>query len=341
MGAGGSQSTQQSTDQSSGSGFNLSGGQSFIDPTQMGALSSLWTQAMGQVNPAGSAAAVGQGTGMAMPGINAGLNSNTALAGGRIGGGFGQGRGAIGAGNAALQPLANGNIGGGFLRGQGMLQNANQDLNQIQNRLNPLTNAGRQIKADTRALNSGLNQMWNQTIMPGIKSDAIGSGGFGGGRQGVAEGVGAGQMSQAFIQGQGDLQARARAMALQAMGQQSQAAGMQQQGGQALQQGALGRAGAIGTAAQGLQQGGQALQQGALGRAGATGAAAGQAVGFGGALQSLFANGANAGLAPLAILGQILGNPAILNQQFGMGANSSQSSGSSSGTSQGFDFKFR
>lgn len=90
------------------------------------------------------------------------------------------------------------------------------------------------INTQSAALKSGLGDMFREEIMPSIRTAAIGSGGFGGGRQGVAEGVASGQMSNAFTQGLADITANANNLALSATGQRSNLAsqifGLGQQG---------------------------------------------------------------------------------------------------------------
>ncbi len=92
-----------------------------------------------------------------------------------------------------------------------------------------------QIQAQTASLQSGLGQLFREEINPAIQSNAISTGGFGGGRQGVAQGVAAGQMANAFTQGVGDITARANQTAMGALGMlpgfsqaytQAQSAGM-------------------------------------------------------------------------------------------------------------------
>ena len=75
-----------------------------------------------------------------------------------------------------------------------------------------------QIKAQTDSLRSGLGRLFTDEINPAIENRAIASGGFGGGRQGVAQGVAAGQLGDAFTQGLGDITARANAQAQVAIG---------------------------------------------------------------------------------------------------------------------------
>jgi hypothetical protein len=77
-----------------------------------------------------------------------------------------------------------------------------------------LTNPASQIKAQAGSLQAGLGQMFRQEMMPAIKSNAIASGGFGGGRQGIAEARGVGQLADAYTKGYGDIVAGANATAL-------------------------------------------------------------------------------------------------------------------------------
>ena len=74
------------------------------------------------------------------------------------------------------------------------------------------------IAQQQASLQAGLGQMFREELMPSMQSNAIAAGGVGGGRQGVAEGVAAGQMAQAYTQGLGDITARANQQALGAAG---------------------------------------------------------------------------------------------------------------------------
>lgn len=76
-----------------------------------------------------------------------------------------------------------------------------------------------QIRAQESSLRSGLGNLFRTEIMPAIQSDALMAGGFGGGRQGVAEGVGAGQIAEAYTTGLGDITARANQTATAAASQ--------------------------------------------------------------------------------------------------------------------------
>lgn len=128
---------------------------SFVDPTQMGFLKSLWGMASGAGNPGEARAAAGGVTGQTLPGLGAAFGDIAAL-----------------------------------------------------------TNPQAQIDAETSSLQAGLGQMFREEINPAISGGAIGAGGFGGARHGVAQGVAAGQMGQAFAQGRGDIVGRARSTAL-------------------------------------------------------------------------------------------------------------------------------
>lgn len=76
-----------------------------------------------------------------------------------------------------------------------------------------------QIRAQDKSLRAGLGALFTEEMMPAIQSDAISAGGFGGGRQGVAEGVAAGQIADAYTAGMGDITARANQTAVQAASQ--------------------------------------------------------------------------------------------------------------------------
>lgn len=85
--------------------------------------------------------------------------------------------------------------------------------------LGGLTNPGGQIDAQTASLRAGLGRTFRDEIMPNIRGGAIASGGFGGGRQGVAEGVAAGRIADAYTEGHGAIVANANQTALQAQQQ--------------------------------------------------------------------------------------------------------------------------
>ncbi len=92
------------------------------------------------------------------------------------------------------------------------------NINAAQTANRALFDPGAQIKAQTDSLRFGLGKLFTDEINPAIENAAIASGGFGGGRQGVAQGVAAGQLGNAFTQGLGDITARANAQAQVAIG---------------------------------------------------------------------------------------------------------------------------
>jgi hypothetical protein len=86
-------------------------------------------------------------------------------------------------------------------------------LRQGYNSLLGLTDAGGQIAAQEASLKSGLGSLFRDEINPAISTGALGAGGYGGGRQGVAQGVAAGQLGNSYTQGLGDITARANQQA--------------------------------------------------------------------------------------------------------------------------------
>ena len=76
-----------------------------------------------------------------------------------------------------------------------------------------------QIAAQEASLASGLGNLFQNQLNPAISSNAINAGGFGGSRQGVAQGQAIGQLGQAYTEGLGDITARANQQALGAQGQ--------------------------------------------------------------------------------------------------------------------------
>lgn len=85
-----------------------------------------------------------------------------------------------------------------------------------------LTDPTKQIAAQTASLKSGLGSLFRDEINPAIRSGSIASGGFGGGRQGVAEGVAAGQLADTYAASLGDITANANNQAIAAAGQAGQ-----------------------------------------------------------------------------------------------------------------------
>jgi hypothetical protein len=95
-----------------------------------------------------------------------------------------------------------------------MVGQAMPGMNAAMKSATALTDPTAQIKAQAGSLQAGLGQMFRQEMMPSIKSNAIAAGGFGGGRQGIAEARGVGQLADAYTKGYGDIVAGANATAL-------------------------------------------------------------------------------------------------------------------------------
>jgi len=57
------------------------------------------------------------------------------------------------------------------------------------------------LQSQIGGLSSDLSKFYNETLLPGITSDSIESGNFGGGRMGVAQGAAAGEVARQFSQG--------------------------------------------------------------------------------------------------------------------------------------------
>jgi len=104
------------------------------------------------------------------------------------------------------------------LTGQAAGQNQAALSAGLQN-LTAQMNPQAQIAAQTKALSSGLGAMFRDEINPTLEGNAIMAGGFGGGRQGVAQGVATGKLGEAFTQGLGDIMARANQQSLSASSQ--------------------------------------------------------------------------------------------------------------------------
>jgi len=88
------------------------------------------------------------------------------------------------------------------------------------NNLGALTNTDRAVEEGGTALREGLGDLFKKEIMPGIQSDALMTGGFGGGRQGVAEGVAGGRIADTFRTGLADIRQAANQTAIGAAGAQ-------------------------------------------------------------------------------------------------------------------------
>lgn len=86
---------------------------------------------------------------------------------------------------------------------------------------------GEALASNIDALKTDVSAFFNEELLPGITSTAIGGGQLGGGRQGVAQGIAAGKMTDAFSRGVADLRSQdvghrlaASEMGLGALGQQ-------------------------------------------------------------------------------------------------------------------------
>lgn len=238
----------------------------FVNQEQQPFLTSLWQQAMGQANPEAAQAAAQGAANTVLPGLS------------QL---FGQ---ATGAGQAGLQAFK-----------------ASQAPLSPSGTLAALMNPQGQIDAQTNSLRAGLNQQWEQDLLPGLRGNAIQAGGFGGGRQGVAEGVAAGGMFDALTKGRGDIVANANNQALQAqdLWQTSQA----------------------NRAQNGIAAGQLGLQAGQIGQ------------GLSSAITAAMTLPSVAGLDPLARLAEILGSPNVLSKQVSSGSSSAKGKSASFGFS--------
>lgn len=197
-----------------------------VDPTQMGYLSNLWGAAQNQAN-----------------------DPWTSVAGYY---GYNQGRGMLDQASGALGQA-------GQYNQQSMDQAGSPYMQSAQNTFQRLQNPGMDPMMDVYSRQIG--QQFNEQIMPGLKGDAMVSGGLGGSRAGIAQGLAgarAGQQLQDFgAQLYGQNQDRAL-QAAQGGGQlQEMIANMYGQGAQT--------AGQIGQAYQQSAQGAQALGQFGMG----------------------------------------------------------------------------
>ncbi|QDY70134.1 hypothetical protein [Qingshengfaniella alkalisoli] len=134
------------------------------------------------------------------------------------------------------QIMANMNPGGAQANATGALESMMPQLQGAFTQLGSFGDPTAQIAAQSEALKKGLGSLFREEIMPGIQSDAIAAGGFGGGRQGVAEGVATGQLADSYTSGVADITSVANNQAIGALGQQGALAGsilgMQQQADQ-------------------------------------------------------------------------------------------------------------
>lgn len=115
------------------------------------------------------------------------------------------------------------NVGSQFTSPQATSDAANQagwasvpGLTSGINSLTGIMDSSAQIAAQEQSLSAGLSSLFADELMPQIQSDALAAGGFGGGRQGVAEGEAVGQIADAYTAGLGDIHASANANAVAA-----------------------------------------------------------------------------------------------------------------------------
>lgn len=274
MSAGGQKSNQSSASQT------------FIDPMQQGFLSGLWSMAQQNIRPG----AIGnQAQAAARPGAQA--------SGAALGALTGTVQNPLQGQQSVLTRLSQlGNVGQQTQAYQPALAAMRQQMNPT-----------RQIQAQGRSLQSGLGEMFREELNPAIRGNAIAAGGFGGGRQGVAQGQAVGELADAYTQGLGDITANANAQALGAS--QGYAGILDSLRQRALQ--ATGAAGDIRTAGQTNQlNAAQLIPQ------------------VGAARQGFGTAGTQSMMDALQQLAQIYGNPTILSQ--------AQSGGKSGGWSFGF-----
>ena len=298
--------------------------ESFVDPNQQkfqtplfGAASGLAGQQLGQIgNVAGQLGGelLGQGLGGLgnLNQIGQGLQGNQA--------GFGQAQQAAQGLFQTAQGQFNPTQGQGFLAQQAQgLDPASQALQQQAFGQNP------QLQNQIGQLGTDITRQFEQGILPGIQSEAIGAGQLGSSRQGVAQGLGIQSALDAFSRGATDLRGQDIGRQLQAAqalggltgGAAQSLGGLQQQGfGQQIAAGQA--AGQLGLGQQGLGQAGQLgagqLQLGGLEQ-----------------LQSLFNLGLSpfqAEFQPLQNLASILGPSTVLQK--------AESEGTSSGKSASF-----
>ncbi len=333
--------------------------QQFIDPlTQQfrGPLFAAGSQLAGQqLGPGGigdvagqlGGALLGQGLGglnqlqqftQGAGGQQAGFGQSQLAGAGLIGAGFGGG-GTQGQQALAGQTGQQGTFGQGLLGRQALGRDpAGQALQQQAFGQNP------QLQSQIGQLGQDITRQFEQGLLPGIQSQAVGAGGLGGGRQGVAQGIGLQASLDAFSRGAGQLRSDDIGRQLQAAqalgGLTGQAAGqlggLQQQGiGQQIQAGGLLgglEQGQFGQQIGALQGAGQlGLGQQGQGLAGQLGAGQLQLGGLE-SLQGLF----NLGLSPFQAEFQPLQNLAGLLGISAPTVGQSQSTGTSKSSSFNF-----
>jgi hypothetical protein len=109
--------------------------------------------------------------------------------------------------------------GGGFNVNQNQLQGFQNQLanNPFQQQLQQFSDPNNSmVQGNIDRLGQNLGEQFNNQILPGIQSNAIQGGQLGGGRQGVAQGLAAQGMQNAFAQGASNIQNNAFNQAQQA-----------------------------------------------------------------------------------------------------------------------------
>lgn len=103
-------------------------------------------------------------------------------------------------------------------RASGLVTSGQTDAtySKAANTLSGLTDWQGQAQRQLSSLQSGLTSMWSKDILPTLTSSAVSSGGFGGGRAGVAQGTAFGQIADTYAESAGDIFASARTAATNA-----------------------------------------------------------------------------------------------------------------------------
>jgi len=105
---------------------------------------------------------------------------------------------------------------------QGAAGQMNPFLTQGMEGLRGLMDTSGMVAEQDASLQAGLGQLFREQINPAIEGSAMRAGGFGGGRQGVAQGTAVGQLGDAYTKGRGDIVANANRVALGAASQMPQ-----------------------------------------------------------------------------------------------------------------------
>ncbi|MGB0662073.1 MAG: hypothetical protein ACPGNV_18100 [Mangrovicoccus sp.] len=119
----------------------------------------------------------------------------------------------------ALSQLYNGtlsqfNTAGATSAAQSLAAQTSAPLAQTVSNLSGLTDIEGTVQAQANSLKTGLGNLFSQEINPAIESGAVLAGAAGSGRQGVAQGMAAGQIADAYAEGLGDIYSSARSSAV-------------------------------------------------------------------------------------------------------------------------------